>query len=226
MRLNYLQSTTTPGQATGDLTYDANGGTGEVIADAAMSEWCTWFASLIQPVSNTCCNRFPRSTRSMAATSGWSVQDANNNRDLIVCCERQMVCPARLLIYGINFNEMPNLSPFGQIIMWQMIDYLLMTAKSVFSAVIMTKRSIRGWYNRFRRLRFPHWPFRCKRTAGAASTTTGIGRTTQSTGTSGSGRRGAAGRASAHWTSRTYCFAYPDGILRRLVCNNVLLATE
>ena len=37
----YLQSTTTPGQATGDLTYDANGGTGEVIADAAMSQWCT-----------------------------------------------------------------------------------------------------------------------------------------------------------------------------------------
>lgn len=56
-----------------------------------------------------------------------TVRDENNDRDLIVCCERQVVFPARLLIYGINFYEMPNLSPAGQIIMRQMIDYLLMT---------------------------------------------------------------------------------------------------
>ncbi len=56
-----------------------------------------------------------------------TVRDENNNRDLIVCCERQMVFPARLLIYGINFYEMGNLSKAGKIIMRQMIDYLLMT---------------------------------------------------------------------------------------------------
>ncbi|MBQ1859120.1 MAG: InlB B-repeat-containing protein, partial [Paludibacteraceae bacterium] len=56
-----------------------------------------------------------------------TVRDANNNRDLIVCCERQVTFPARLLLYGINFNEMPNLSNSGKIVMKQMIDYLLMT---------------------------------------------------------------------------------------------------
>ena len=56
-----------------------------------------------------------------------TVRDANNNRDLIVCCERQMVFPARLLLYGINFYEMGNLSNAGKIIMRQMMDYLLMT---------------------------------------------------------------------------------------------------
>lgn len=56
-----------------------------------------------------------------------TVRDENNNRDLIVCCERQVTFPARLLLYGINFYEMPNLSPAGQIVMKQMIDYLLMT---------------------------------------------------------------------------------------------------
>lgn len=56
-----------------------------------------------------------------------TVRDANNNRDLIVCCERQVTFPARLLLYGINFYEMPNLSNSGKIVMKQMIDYLLMT---------------------------------------------------------------------------------------------------
>lgn len=56
-----------------------------------------------------------------------TVRDAKNKRDLVVCCERQVVFPARLLLYGINFYEMPNLSPAGQIIIRQMIDYLLMT---------------------------------------------------------------------------------------------------
>lgn len=56
-----------------------------------------------------------------------TVKDEANNRDLIVCCERQVVFPARLLIYGINFYEMGNLSNAGKIIMRQMIDYLLMT---------------------------------------------------------------------------------------------------
>ena len=56
-----------------------------------------------------------------------TIRDENNDRDLIVCCERQVTFPARLLLYGINFYEMPNLSPAGQIVMRQMIDYLLMT---------------------------------------------------------------------------------------------------
>ena len=56
-----------------------------------------------------------------------TIRDANNDRDLIVCCERQVTFPARLLLYGINFYEMPNLSEAGQIVMRQMIDYLLMT---------------------------------------------------------------------------------------------------
>lgn len=56
-----------------------------------------------------------------------TIKDANNKRDLVVCCERQVVFPARLLLFGINFYEMPNLSSAGQIIIRQMIDYLLMT---------------------------------------------------------------------------------------------------
>ena len=56
-----------------------------------------------------------------------TIRDENNDRDLIVCCERQVTFPARLLLYGINFYEMPNLSEAGQIVMRQMIDYLLMT---------------------------------------------------------------------------------------------------
>lgn len=56
-----------------------------------------------------------------------TARDANNNRDLIVCCERQVVFQARLLMYCINFNEMGNLSDAGRVVMHQMIDYLLMT---------------------------------------------------------------------------------------------------
>jgi len=56
-----------------------------------------------------------------------TVRDEENKRDLIVCCERQIVFPARLLLYGINYNEMGNLTQAGQIVMRQMIDYLLMT---------------------------------------------------------------------------------------------------
>ena len=56
-----------------------------------------------------------------------TVRDANNNRDLIVCCERQVVFTGRLMIYGINQYEMDNLSPAGKIIMRQMVDYLLLT---------------------------------------------------------------------------------------------------
>ena len=56
-----------------------------------------------------------------------TVRDNNHNRDLIVCCERQVVFPARLMLFGVNFYEMPNLSSAGQIIIRQMIDYLLMT---------------------------------------------------------------------------------------------------
>ncbi len=56
-----------------------------------------------------------------------TIPDRDNNRDLVVCCERQVVFSARLLIYGINFYEMDNLSPAGRIVMHQMIDYLLMT---------------------------------------------------------------------------------------------------
>lgn len=56
-----------------------------------------------------------------------TARDANNNRDLIVCCERQVVFQARLLMYCINFNDMGNLSDAGRVVMHQMIDYLLMT---------------------------------------------------------------------------------------------------
>lgn len=56
-----------------------------------------------------------------------TVRDAKNKRDLIVCCERQVVFPARLMLYGINFYEMGNLSKAGRIIIRQMVDYLLMT---------------------------------------------------------------------------------------------------
>lgn len=56
-----------------------------------------------------------------------TIRDAANNRDLIVCCERQVVFPARLMLYGINYYEMGNLSDDGKTIMKQMIDYLLMT---------------------------------------------------------------------------------------------------
>ena len=59
-----------------------------------------------------------------------TIRDENNGRDLIVCCERQVTFPARLLLYGINFYEMPNLSPAGKIVMKQMIDYLLMTEET------------------------------------------------------------------------------------------------
>lgn len=59
-----------------------------------------------------------------------TVKDANNKRDLIVCCERQVVFPARLMLYGINFYEMGGLSPAGRVVMHQMINYLLMTDES------------------------------------------------------------------------------------------------
>ena len=56
-----------------------------------------------------------------------TIRDENNKRDLIVCCERQVVFSARLMLYGINFYEMGNLSKAGRIIIRQMVDYLLMT---------------------------------------------------------------------------------------------------
>ena len=59
-----------------------------------------------------------------------TIRDENNNRDLVVCCERQVVFTGRLMIYGINFNEMGNLTQAGKIVMRQMIDYLLLTDES------------------------------------------------------------------------------------------------
>ena len=56
-----------------------------------------------------------------------TIRDEDNKRDLIVCCERQVVFSARLMLYGINFYEMGNLSKAGRIIIRQMADYLLMT---------------------------------------------------------------------------------------------------
>lgn len=58
-----------------------------------------------------------------------TIHDDNGGkpRDLIVCCERQMVFPARLMLYGINYNEMGNISDHGKLAMKQMIDYLLLT---------------------------------------------------------------------------------------------------
>lgn len=59
-----------------------------------------------------------------------TIHDAAQNRDLIVCCERQVVFSARLLLYGINSFEMGNLSKAGRIIIRQMVDYLLMTEET------------------------------------------------------------------------------------------------
>jgi len=56
-----------------------------------------------------------------------TVRDANNNRDLIVCCERQVVFQARLMMYCINYNDMNRLTTAGKIVMHQMIEYLLST---------------------------------------------------------------------------------------------------
>lgn len=56
-----------------------------------------------------------------------TVKDAANKRDLVVCCERQKVFPARLMLFGVNFYEMANLSNAGRIIIRQMMDYLLLT---------------------------------------------------------------------------------------------------
>ena len=55
---------------------------------------------------------------------------ANGSGKLIVCCERQVVFPARLMLYCINFNEMGNLTAKGQLAMKQMIEYLLITDES------------------------------------------------------------------------------------------------
>ena len=55
---------------------------------------------------------------------------ANGSGKLIVCCERQVVFPARLMLYCINFNEMGNLTNNGKLAMKQMIDYLLITDES------------------------------------------------------------------------------------------------
>ncbi|MBR4564985.1 MAG: InlB B-repeat-containing protein [Paludibacteraceae bacterium] len=79
-----------------------------------------------------------------------TVKDEANNRDLIVCCERQVVFPARLLIYGINSFEMGNLSKAGKIIMRQMIDYLLMTDETKVadcSLVFDNKEGDHEWSN-------------------------------------------------------------------------------
>lgn len=59
-----------------------------------------------------------------------TIRDTANNRDLIVCCERQAVFPARLMLYGINSYEMGNISTNGMNVMKQMIDYLLLTDES------------------------------------------------------------------------------------------------
>lgn len=59
-----------------------------------------------------------------------TIRDTANSRDLIVCCERQAVFPARLMIYGVNMYEMNNMSMDGKNVMKQMIDYLLLTDES------------------------------------------------------------------------------------------------
>ena len=56
-----------------------------------------------------------------------TIQDGTSN-ELIVCCERQTVIPARMMIMGLNHDAMGKLSDDGKLIIKQIIDYLLHTA--------------------------------------------------------------------------------------------------
>ena len=49
----------------------------------------------------------------------------NNGGTLVVCCERQKVIEARMIIMGVNYHDMGNLNADGKLIIKQIIDYLL-----------------------------------------------------------------------------------------------------
>lgn len=55
-----------------------------------------------------------------------TIKDGDSN-ELIVCCERQTVIPARMMIMGLNYDAMGKLSDDGKLIIKQIIDYLLHT---------------------------------------------------------------------------------------------------
>ena len=49
----------------------------------------------------------------------------SNGGTLVVCCERQKVIEARMIIMGVNYHDMGNLNADGKLIIKQIIDYLL-----------------------------------------------------------------------------------------------------
>lgn len=98
-----------------------------------------------------------------------TIRDTKNNRDLIVCCERQVVFTGRLMIYGINFYEMGNLSPAGKIIMRQMVDYLLLTDETALAdcALVFDNKdgdhkwsNPKNWYPGYNIIPTPYHPTR------------------------------------------------------------------
>ena len=48
-----------------------------------------------------------------------------NGGTLVVCCERQKVIEARMMIMGLNYKDMGNVTPDGKLIIKQIINYLL-----------------------------------------------------------------------------------------------------
>lgn len=49
----------------------------------------------------------------------------SNGGTLVVCCERQKVIEARMMIMGLNYNDMGNLTDDGKLVVKQIIEYLL-----------------------------------------------------------------------------------------------------
>ncbi len=49
----------------------------------------------------------------------------SNGGTLVVCCERQKVIEARMMIMGLNYKDMGNLTDDGKLVVKQIIEYLL-----------------------------------------------------------------------------------------------------
>ena len=49
----------------------------------------------------------------------------SNGGTLVVCCERQKIIEARMMIMGLNYNDMGNLTEDGKLVIKQIIEYLL-----------------------------------------------------------------------------------------------------
>ena len=49
----------------------------------------------------------------------------SNGGTLVVCCERQKIIEARMMIMGLNYNDMGNLTADGKLVIKQIIEYLL-----------------------------------------------------------------------------------------------------